>query len=202
MNACISEPISWPRLERYALDRKDAGIAAHVEACPACKQCFEEIVRDVVALPPLAYVAPVRRVKWWWFAVPTLAVAAIAVVVLRPRPQRANIASIKGVGEVELSLVRDRGGDILEAATAFKPGDRWKVVLTCAPGFSTAVEIDVTDAASHRVDHPLLPTTIACGNRVVIPGAFELTGHAHNRICARITHDGDTETACVVVTPE
>ena len=202
MNACIGEPISWPRLERFAMDRSDASIAAHVEACPACKQCFAEITRDVVALPTLVFAAPRAR-SWWWFAVPALAAAAIAVVVLRPRPQPAeNIVGIKGVGEVELALVRERGGDILENANAFKAGDRWKVVLTCAPGFATAVEVDVTDAATRHTDHPLLPTTIACGNRVVIPGAFELTGRAQNRICARITHDNDTETACVTVKPE
>ena len=57
MIACIGEPISWPRLERFAQTRADAVIAAHVAECPACQLCVDEISRDVVALPPLVIAA-------------------------------------------------------------------------------------------------------------------------------------------------
>ena len=203
MIACIGEPISWPRLERFAQTGADAVIAAHVAECPACQQCVDEISHDVVALPPLviAAVTP-RRARWWWFALPAFAVAAIIVLVMRPQPRPANVASIKGVGDVTLGLVRERGGTILEDATTFARGDRWKLVLTCAPGHATSVAVDVVEAGSKVEDHPLAPAQIACGNRVVVPGAFELTGAVANRICVRVTNDGDTDRACITVTPE
>ena len=201
MIACIGEPISWPRLERFVQTRADATIAVHVAQCPACRQCVDEIERDVVALPPLAMTAP-RRARWWWIALPTFAVAAIIVFVIRPQPRPANVASIKGVGEVTLALVRDRDGNILEDATTFAHGDRWKIVLTCAPGHSTSVVVEVVEAGSKTTDHPLAPAQIACENRVVLPGAFELTGAVANRICVQVTTDGDTDRACITVRPE
>jgi hypothetical protein len=201
MIACIGEPISWPRLERFA-QRPDPVIAAHLAQCPACAQCLGEITRDIVALPVL--VVPERRAtRWWWFALPALAVAAIVLLLVIPRPvqRRDNVASIKGVGDVTLGLVRERGGNILEDATTFAHGDRWKVVVTCAPGHDTAIEVDVTEAGHTAADHPLAPAHLACGNRVVVPGAFELTGAA-NRICVRVTSGENTGTACITVTPE
>lgn len=203
MIACIGEPISWPRLERFAQTRADAMIAAHVAECPACQLCVDEISRDVVALPPLVIAsAPPKRARWWWFALPAFAVAAIIVLVMRPQPRPANVASIKGVGDVTLALVRERGGSVLEDATTFARGDRWKVVLTCAPGHATSVAVDVVEAGSKTADHPLAATQIVCGNRVVVPGAFELTGVVANRICAQVTNDGDSDRACITVTPE
>lgn len=68
-----------------------------------------------------------------------------------------------------------------------------------------AIEVSVADGVT--VDHPLAATRIACGNRVVVPGAFTVTGDRANRVCARIAAvDGPTErdagTACAVVLPE
>jgi len=202
--ACIGEPISWPRLERFAQSRADATIAAHLAQCPACAQCLGEITSDVVALPPLAVPAPRRRTQWWWFALPALAVAAIVLLLVIPRApaHRDNVASIKGVGDVTLGLVRDRAGNILEDATTFARGDRWKVVVTCAPGLDTEIEVFVMEAGKTTADHPLAPARIACGNRVVVPGAFEITGAVANRICVLVASDGDTGTACLTVTPE
>ena len=64
---CISEPISWLRLERHAL-APDAAVTEHVAACAACRACLDEIERDVVALPPL--LVPERRRPWWHLALP------------------------------------------------------------------------------------------------------------------------------------
>ena len=47
MMACIGEPISWLRLERYALSATDAGVREHVASCEACRHCLDEIQRDV-----------------------------------------------------------------------------------------------------------------------------------------------------------
>jgi hypothetical protein len=70
-----------------------------------------------------------------------------------------------------------------------------------------AIEVSVADGVT--VDHPLAATRIACGNRVVVPGAFTITGDRANRVCARITAvddppatERDAGTACAVVLPE
>lgn len=210
--ACIGEPISWLRLETFAAGRADAQVSEHVAACPACKHCLEEIRADLVALPPLAVPAarPGRR-AWWTWAVPAFALAAaavIALVVLRGSPTdelspRENVVAIKGIGEVVLGTVRERGGVIREDVRSFAPGDRWKLVVTCPPAASGAplsVAVTVVEVGGQaQIDRPLAPARIACGNRVVLPGAFSLTGPRPNRVCATI---GGDATACVTIAPE
>ncbi len=209
--ACIGEPISWLRLEQFASTRADTAVASHVEACPACRHCLDEITRDVVALPPLA--VPVRRRAraWWTWAVPAMAFAAAAIVLLvvvrrGGDATREDVVVVKGVGEVVLGVVRERGGVIREDVRSFAPGDRWKVVVTCPPAASASVEVAVSEiGGGGAADHPLVPATIACGNRIVLPGAFVLTGTRRNRICATVTSPGpgnDRGTACVTIAPE
>ncbi|MEO8553442.1 MAG: hypothetical protein ABI678_25890, partial [Kofleriaceae bacterium] len=92
----------------------------------------------------------------------------------------------------------------------FAPGDRWKVVVTCAPGHATPVDVAVVEAGATTVDHPLTPARAACGNRIVIPGAFELTGRSANRVCVRVAAETEParayprgrDTACVTIAPE
>ena len=194
MIACIGEPISWLRLEQHAL-AADAAVAAHLDTCAACRACMDEIRGDVIALPVL--VVPERRARrhWWMFALPALAAAALAIVVLRPRP-REDVVAIKGVGEVVISTVRERAGAIREDARTFLPGDRWKVVVTCPPAAHVRIDVRVD------TDHPLSPAELACGNRVVVPGAFTLTGTRANRVCARVSSDQGDGEACVTVSPE
>ena len=208
--SCIGAPISWLRLEQFAITRSDVAIASHVEQCPACKHCLEEITGDRVALPPLVVPSPAPSRAWWKWAVPAMALAAVvALVVLRPRGEsvREDIVVVKGVGEVVLGVVRERGGVVRMDARSFAPGDRWKVVVTCPPSASASVDVAVTEtgaaAGSGGSDHPLMPATIVCGNRIVIPGAFFLTGANKNRVCATVTSPGgDRGTACVTIAPE
>src|SRR5438105_15636699 len=103
--ACISEPISWLRLETYAQRGDDAAVREHVERCPACRGCLAEIRDDVVALPALPVVAAKARRTWWTWGVPAFAAAAAAILfVVWPRPEpppaRDDIATVKGIGEV------------------------------------------------------------------------------------------------------
>src|SRR5262245_49716705 len=132
MMMCIGEPISWPRLERYAASGGDAAIRDHVAACAACRQCLDEIERDVVALPPLVVAA---RRKWWKLRLPiagALAAAALVLVLLRPRePAQDGIARVKGLGIVEIDVVRERGGVTRDDVRTYAPGDRFKVIVTC-----------------------------------------------------------------------
>jgi hypothetical protein len=200
---CIDTPISWLRLEQFVLDGRDAKIASHVEACPACAQCLESIKRDSIELPALAKTSPtdfLARRPWWHFAVPAVALAAAIVVFLVwPRDRaREDRVTVKGVGDVVLGVVRERDGNVLDDASTFRETDRWKVVLTCPPSASAWVEVDVSG------DHPLAPAQIACGNRVIVPGAFHITGAAANRICVRVSasEGADPGRACVTIRPE
>ncbi len=215
MTACTGEPISWLRLEQFALDAADpaiaANIATHLAGCAACRDCLDRIRGDAVALPPLvAPDVPRSRARRRWWLAPALAAAAaagVALVVLRPAPRAEDRVAIKGVGEVALELVRERAGAISYDAHRFAPGDRWKVVISCPPAAaSPTMAIDVSVADGVTVDHPLAATRIVCGNRVVVPGAFTVTGGRANRVCARIATvagpDPDAGIACVTLIPE
>lgn len=207
---CIGEPVSWLRLEQFALGAADPAIASHVAACPACRACLDHIRGEVIALPALAVPTRPARAAWrrWWLA-PALAAAAaaaVAIIVLRPAPpspEAADRVAIKGIGEVALELVRERRGAIAFDARHFAPGDRWKVVVSCPPAAAGALAIDVSVADGATVDHPLPPAQLPCGNRVGVPGAFTVTGDGANRICVRISSATDAPaTACITVTPE
>lgn len=197
---CIGTPISWLRLETYALDRADAAVRDHLASCPACRQCLDEIERDVVALPPLH--VPAKR-RWWTFALPAFAAVAAAAVllfVMRPRDHaEEGVAYVKGVGEVVVDVVRERAGVVRDDVRTFRAGDRFKVVVTCPPTREVALAVSVHEDGSQAADHPLAPARIVCGNRVVLPGAFELTGAKRHRVCVRI---GDAADACLTLTPE
>lgn len=213
MSACIGTPISWLRLETYALDRRDASIAEHLASCPACSASFAEITDDLVALPPL--VVPERRTRRWlaWL-VPAMAAAAAAIVLLvivRREPRLPDhITTIKGGRQVVLGAVRERAGTIRRDVTGYRAGDRWKLTLTCEPGPFVWVDVAVVDPRS--IDHPLAPAQLACGNEVVVPGAFEITGRDANVVCVAIDPDaipprtppvpGTPGTACITLVPE
>jgi hypothetical protein len=213
VTACIGEPVSWPRLERFALGGADPSIAAHLAACPACRQCLDQIRDDVVALPPLDVTArPARPARRWHAPVFGAAAAAIIALVVcyrmgltgSPEASRVQIA-VKGVGEVTLELVRERAGAISYEARRYVPGDRWKVVVSCPPRAAAWIDVAVADGTS--VDHPLAPSQLSCGNRVVVPGAFTITGSADNRVCATIAAapgaaPGAASTACLTLRPE
>jgi hypothetical protein len=205
VTACIGEPVSWLRLESFALGASDPAIASHLAACPACRRCLDRIRDDAVALPPLAVPAPrARRFARWWLAPAfAAAAAAVALVVLRPSPQDAReTVAIKGVGEVTLELVRERRGAISGDATTYAPGDRWKVVVTCPPRASVWIAVSVADGAT--TDHPLPAAQLSCGNRVVVPGAFTVTGTRANQVCVRLAAApaADAQTACMMLHPE
>jgi hypothetical protein len=202
MMACIGEPISWLRLEQFALAGGDARIREHVDACAACRHCLDEIQRDVVALPALD-VPATRRRRWWRIALPAfgaLAAAALILLLLRPRPERPeNVVNIKGVGEVVVDVVRERAGTIRDDVRTFRAGDRWKVIVTCAPSHEVSLAVDVLEAGAAQADHPLAPAKLVCGNRIPLPGAFSLTGNRAHEVCA---HVEDQARACLTLSPE
>jgi hypothetical protein len=212
--SCIGQPISWLRLETFATGSHDAEIATHIAACPVCAQCLAELRADVVALPPL--VVPARATPWWrrrWLLAPAMAFAAaiVVLVLVRGGPERDDIAyAVKGIGDVRLGVVRERAGTIRTDVHTFTAGDRWKVMVTCPPSAEAWVDVAVVDAGT--VDYPLAPARVSCGNDVVIPGAFSITGSRANLVCVRIDasttplrsppHPGDSNVACVTLRPE
>lgn len=214
---CIGEPISWLRLEQLALGAASPGVDEHVAKCGACRACLDSIRGDVVALPPL--VVPARRERRWWrLGVPMLAFAGAMLILLalwrRDGSELGeNQATIKGTGDVlTLGIVRERAGAILRDAMSFRPGDRFKVVVTCPPRANAWVDVGVVEDGTHSVDYPLAPAAIACGNDVVLPGAFTLTGSRTNRVCVRVASGSapprslprprEDGVACVMLRPE
>jgi hypothetical protein len=113
--------------------------------------------------------------------------AAVAALLLfwRDREPTTRVAGIKG-GELDVSLVRERDGEIAHDPTEFRPGDRFKVLVTCAAAAPVTVELTVHQAgAAHR---PLSPVELSCGNRVPVPGAFRITGREPVSICIAAGH--------------
>jgi len=208
---CIGEPVSWLRLEELAIGISRAGVAEHVEACPACKHSFASITSDVVAMPPL--VVPVRApsTRRWWL-IPAYAACAAAIVlfvVSRGRPGSSD--AIKG-GDISVGVIRERDGAIRDDAFTFAATDRFKVVVTCPPRFDAWVDVAVVEAGATKADFPVEAARIACGNRVVIPGAFVLTTPRPHRVCVRVgsgsapprtlPRDDDDDVRCVTLSPE
>lgn len=205
MMACISEPISWLRLEMHALQR-DVQIDAHLGACAACRSCFATL-GEPVALPRLVFASAPPKQRWWRLPSLGLALVAASVIVLLvwnrdAAPRAENIVAIKGGGDLVLGVVRERGGAIVEDARAFLPGDRWKLVVTCPPAASTWLDVVVLDGG--EPSYPLAPARVTCGNRIVVPGAFTLTGAVPNRVCVRVSDErkGPGDLACVTIKPE
>lgn len=192
--ACIGTPVSWLRLEQLALgqlvDRERDDVAAHLEACAACRACRDHVTSaPAAALRPLA--VPPPRPRWRWMAVWTtgLAAAAAAALVLLlvgrerdPGELPGPRVAVKG-GEIAIRLVRESGGATGLDPQVFVPGDRFKVRLTCPPGTRTAV---ISVHQGGQVYRPLANAAIGCGNDVAIPGAFALDGDQPVRVCARL----------------
>lgn len=179
---CIGEPVSWLRLEQLALGELADGDAArsHLDTCAACAAAFARITSDARPLPRLPQVAVVAAPWWrrWQVAGGGLAVAVVAAALLLlvrtpddSLPPRT--ARVKGAGPVVVTLVRERAGAIAFDPAEVRPDDRWKVQLTCAPG--GAAWVDIVAYQRGVASFPLAPRRIACGNAVVVPGAFRIT---------------------------
>ncbi len=200
-------PVSWLRLERYALGELDADEAAAVAAAVgpgagdgagvgADRLCLDRIESDERVLPalPEPEAKPGLWAAWWpprpmaWAGTAaTLALAGVLVFAVRgggPGPQETVVPGprtrTKG-GELVISLVRERGGRISHEPEDFAAGDRFKVVVTC-PGPDT-LHGEVVVFQDQEVAFPLPTVELSCGNRVPLPGAFRLSGTAPVTVC-------------------
>jgi hypothetical protein len=188
MSACISTPVSWLTLERYALGELEKGkadVARHVSECAACAACLREIEADAEKpLPALPKPAPVK--KRWPVVVAigsSLALAAAVLLAIRSRPDPVVIEDgprIKG-DAFTFTLQRDDGASFTEDRAPFRDGDRFKAVVTCSAGTQAHLDVVVLDEAG--ASFPLAAAKITCGNGVPIPGAFRVTGRDRMRAC-------------------
>lgn len=205
-------PVSWLRLERYALGELDVGqredIAAHLATCARCRACADriaaEVQRDLPPLPAGAATAPAQPARpdgraWPWgfkprrhgFALAAGLALVAGVVVLRPCEQArvggARLVAVKG-GDVAVELVREHDGSIAWEPTSFAAGDRLELLVTCPPPLQVHADIVVLQS-----DGPAFvgaPAVIACGNRVPVPPTFRITGPGAARVCVLLDATG------------
>ena len=202
MSGCTGEPVSWLRLERYALGElsgdEQRALVEHLSRCAMCRACSERIAhdaREVVYLPLVAAAPSAPRVRSRrlngagpWAA---LVGASLAVwLMLRaphapPAAPRMTVSSAKG-GEVALTLVRrDAEGRLLEPRQ-FAAGDRFKLLLTCAPPLQGRVRVQIYQAGEmyEPIAEQVLPR---CGNRLALSGAWQFDGREPLDVCAVFT---------------
>ena len=223
-----SGPVSWLRLERFALGELDEldtrAVRTHVDGCEACRACLEHIRGEAVALPALP---PFDRVSgrsapsWWRAWWPTgawasgLAAATAVLLWLGVRGGVDDVAmpgprvGVKGGGTLVLSLVRERAGAVTLDATTIREDDRLKVRITCDRPVATWVDVVVYQGEDTWF--PLRPSSLDCGNEVVLPGAFRITGVDPASICVGFDDRGAPDrarlregaaAACVAITLE
>jgi hypothetical protein len=195
MNTCTSQPISWMRLEQYALgelpEPERVEIASHLERCPACGECFASIER--VSAPDLSFLdAPVHRLPElgarralsrtsWPVWAGLASAAAVLLLLVRPDAHPPARVQVKG-GDFALELVRlDRHGRV-QSPTRFGEGDRFKALVTCPPGWRGFAGLIVFQGeqryeplAARRLDD--------CGNRRTLEGSFAIDGRERALVC-------------------
>ncbi len=215
MTAPDCTPVSWLRLERYALGelaaREHADITAHLATCARCRACADRIAADAQReLPPLEPSAARAvgasrpdgwRWRWRWpwhnkgrrqaFALAAAMAALAAIFVLRPdrRPEvrGPRVVAVKG-GDVTVELVRERDGSIAWEPASFTAADRFKLLVTCVPPLE--VHADLVVVQDDGPVFPGQPALVRCGNRVPVPPAFRITGPGAATVCVLIDPTG------------
>ncbi len=211
---CTSEPVSWLRLERHHRGElpvpEGLEIDGHLAACPACAACLATIRDDeAVPLPPLRLAAaarrPVSRAGRWAAAMGALAAVGAVVLALHTGPEDGGVVArssrvyAKG-GALSFSLVREDGQRIDGDAGGYRDGERFRALVTCAPGAATYFDVVVYDEGGAAF--PLAPAdAFACGNDVPLPGAFRLTGRGDEEVCLVWSESGAVDRAVVGLGP-
>ena len=190
MSQACAQPISWLLLERHALgELAGQEVSTHLSDCASCRAALDVIERDrgreMPSLPDLTLARASRRRRRLRAAVAggAVALAAAAMLSIMWRGRDDRIAGIKG-GELTVSVVRERDGEVEHEPDDFLPGDRFKVLVTCAAAEPVTAHVTVRQAGT--IARPLPPASIECGNRVTLPGAFRLTGSEPASICVEI----------------
>lgn len=202
MNAS-RDTVSWLTLERYAVGDLPESERVAVESAllsdDAARDCLAQIRSDVRELPPLPVIerVPTPARDWWsWLGWRSMAVVATVGAVFLwmrlPSPTTGPFHSgspdvhdsIKG-DAVAISLVRERDGSVAWDPTLYTSGDRFKVRVTCGMGGDVFANVVVHQDGTASA--PLRAQAIACGNAVVLDGAFRLTGSQPARVCVIVS---------------
>lgn len=210
---CIDQPISWLRLERYRLGElsgtESRAIEQHLQHCPTCQSCYAETAVEL-ELPPLPQLSEVS-LKWpsppprvhfsrnpfqWlrgWRAVAIAFTAVTCVFSLwvynpfqpvAPHTTRPALMRVKG-GTLSLQLVRQRDNAQSSKQQSFRPGDRFKLLLTSPPKLGSAIAVVVYQ--DQRAYFPLaLSQPPVYGNHIPLPGSIALDGDAPADICVAV----------------
>jgi len=199
------EAPSWLTLERYALDElspsERATIDSAIAADTVAQECLRQIRTDRRALPPLppiqpAIQAPKQRfsLRAVW-AVASMGVALTAITLLmRDAPwetrSRAMLPGAKG-DAIEVTLLRESEGTVAVDPALFTLNDRFKVRVTC--GRAGPQHVDVVVYQNQEASFPLDAQHIACGNNVVLDGAFRLNQLTHAEVCVVLSEGAPVE---------
>jgi hypothetical protein len=183
------EPLSWLKLERYALGELGAEQRAEVERGLAQSEGARaalSAIREPLALPPLPALAlrgARRKIAWRRLSLGAAfaaAAAAVALALITPAALPPARRGLKG-GELALEIVGERTG---AGAAYFAQGERFKLLVTCPPELAGRLR-----AVIYQGDAIFMPLEdggpVACGNRSPWPGAFTLDGEQAAHVCVR-----------------
>jgi hypothetical protein len=187
--SCVSEPVSYLRLERYNLHElpaaEESRVAEHLARCPVCRACYARIQADardadvaLLAAKLSRPVSPPKAATRRGIYVTLLASAACLMLFLLEPLARDGT---KG-GELALELVRmSSAGQLLEP-THFAPGDRFKLAVSCPPELAGSVRVLAFQGS--EVFEPVAAQALPeCGNRRTLTGAWQLDGSEPVELC-------------------
>jgi len=106
---------------------------------------------------------------------------------------------VKGDG-LAFTLVREDEAVITETGGTYRDGERFKALVTCAPGAKMSFDLAVFDRGDAAF--PLLPSAdLACGNSIPLRGAFRVTGREPATVCLLWQSGGAIDRDAVRRTP-
>ena len=184
---CISEPVSWLRLERHHLgelaDTESSEINVHLKGCDACRSYANEV--GIVEYDASSIAEKPNRARFFTSAIAaTTAIAAAFLLIPRSSIEGVLPPSQLGIkgGDVVLTLLRERSGDVVENPEVYAARDRFKVLFTCPPNLEEPRDVLVFQDGEMSL--PLRSNDApGCGNRVPWPGAFTITGSSAATVC-------------------
>lgn len=167
-------------LDALALGTETAGARDHLAVCARCRAEYDAAaeLREHFTTHVLPHAQPVRRRRpiWAFIALPALAAAAIAmIVVARPAPKPAELA-IKGDATWQVFANRDGQTFAVHDGTRLGAGDRIRfAVIPDGARFLLVASIDGAGAVS--VYYPYGGTAsgkLEPGDRVELPDSIVL----------------------------
>ncbi|HEY4186625.1 MAG TPA: DUF4384 domain-containing protein [Polyangia bacterium] len=172
-------------LSDRALDLQLAGahagreaIDTHLASCDACAARYRGLQAARAAFPleapPFERLVPARRRRWWWGLAPVLAVAAMVVLIARPREsadgERAKGGDTLGFSVLHAGAVREGArGEIVH------PGDRLQLVTTTSSSrFLAVLERDADGRTSVFFPREAHAARQPAGRGVALPYSVQL----------------------------